>query len=59
MNLRALAVERKQVALLGQEGWETGELQTQEIIDMANDAVDSFFTLLDKRRADINTITRW
>ena len=59
MNLRALALERKQVALWGPEGDETGGVLNQDAIDMANESVNSLFVLLDKRRADINTITRW
>ena len=53
MNLRVLAMQRKQVALMGPEGDETGVVLNQEVIDMANDAVNSSFTLLDQRRADI------
>ena len=48
MNLRALALERKQVALRGPEGGETGELLNQEVIDTTNDSVRSLFVLLDK-----------
>ena len=59
MNLRALALQRKQVALCGPEGGETGELQNREVIDTANDLVKSLFVLMDERRADVNTITRW
>ena len=59
MNLRVLALQRKQVALWGPEGGEIGEALNQEVIDTANDSVRSLFVLLDKRRADINTITRW
>ena len=55
VNLRVLAMQRKQVALMGTEGDETGVLLNQEVIDMANDGVNSFFTLLDQRRADILT----
>ena len=58
MNLRVLALQKKQVALMGPEGDATGEFTTQEVIDAANDSVKSFFGLLDKRRADVNTITR-
>ena len=59
MNLRVLVLERKQVAPWGPEGGETCELLHQEVIDTANNSVKSLFVLLDKRRADINTITRW
>ena len=58
-NLRALALQRKQVALCGPEGGETGELLNQEVIDATNDSVRSLFILSDKRRAEINTMTRW
>ena len=58
MNLRALALQRKQVALWGPEGGETGELQNQEVIVAANNSVNSLFVMLDKRWADIN-ITPW
>ena len=59
MNLRVLVLQRKQVALWGPEGGETSELLNQEVIDTANDSVRSLFVLLDIRRADVNTITRW
>ena len=59
MNLRVLALERKQVALMGPEGDDTGVIMDQDAIDMANDAVNSLFVSLDKRRADILTITQW
>ena len=59
MNLRALTLQRKQVALWGPEGGGTGDLLNQEVIDTANTSVNTFFVLLDKRTADINTITRW
>ena len=41
MNLRVLAFERKQVALMGPEGDEKGVIMNQDAIDMANDAVKS------------------
>ena len=59
MNLRALALETKQVALMGPEGGETDESLTQEVIDTANESVNSLFVLLDKRRADILTNAEW
>ena len=59
MNLRVLALQRKQVALWGPEGGGMGELLIQEVLDAANDSVNSLFALLDKKRADINTMTRW
>ena len=59
MNLRALALERKQGALMGPDGGKTGAIINQDVIDMAHDAVNSLFVLLDQRRADINTTTRW
>ena len=58
-NLQVLALQRKQVALWEPESGGTGELQTQQILDMVKDLVNSLFTLLDKRRADTNTRTRW
>jgi hypothetical protein len=59
INLRALALQRKQVANLGTDGGETGELLNQDVIDASNSLVNSFFVLLDKRRADMNIISRW
>ena len=59
MNLQVLALERKQVANWGAEGGETGELLNQDVIDASNSLVNSLFVLLDKRRADINTVSRW
>ena len=43
MNLRVLALQRKQVAMMGPESGETGVVLNQEVIDMANDSVDSLF----------------
>ena len=59
MNLRALALKRKQVARMGPEDGETGVVSNQDAIDMANDVVNSFSTLLEKRRADTHTIIQW
>jgi len=59
MNLQVLALQRKQVALMGPEGGETGELQKQDVIDTANTSVNSFLVFLDKRSDDVNTITQW
>ena len=42
MNLRAPALERKQVALMGPEGDETGVVLSQNAIDMANESVNNF-----------------
>ena len=53
INLRALALQRKQVANWGTDGGETGELVNQDVIDASNSLVNSLFVLLDKRRADI------
>ena len=53
MNLRVLALERKQVALMGPEGDGTGIVLNRDAIDMANESVNSLFVLLDKRRADV------
>ena len=39
LNLRVLALERKQVALMGPEGDETGVTMNQDVIDMASDAL--------------------
>ena len=36
---------------MGTRRWETGELLNQEVIDTANESVNSLFVLLDKRRA--------
>ena len=44
---------------MGSEGDETGVVLNQDAIDIANDGVNSFCTLLDKRRADILTIIQW
>ena len=59
IRLRVLALQRKQVANWGTEGGETGDLLNQDVIDASNSLVNSLFVLLDKRRADINTISRW
>ena len=40
-------MQRKQVAFWGPDGRETGEMLNQEIIDAANDSVNSLFVLLD------------
>ena len=55
--MQALALQRKQVANYGTDGGETGELLNQDVIGASNSLVNSFFVLLDKRRADINTIS--
>ena len=42
MNLRMLALQRKQVALWGPEDGETGEVLNQEVVDTTNDSVNTF-----------------
>ena len=56
VNLQVLDLHRKQVAT-----WEPGEAgevaDAQTTIDTANTSVNSLFVILDKRRADVNTIS--
>ena len=58
VNMQVLDLRRKQVAK-----WERGEAGEMEdapnTIDTANTYVNSLFVILDKRRADVNTISQW
>ena len=50
MNLRVLALQRKQVALWGHEESETGELLNQKVIDTANDSVNKTYLFVRKAK---------
>ena len=59
MNLRVLALQRKQVALWGPEDGETGELLNRGHRYSQRFSNKTYLFLLEKRRADINIITQW
>jgi len=58
MNLRVLALQRKQVAKMEPEDEAQVSMQ-QETIDASNSSLNSFMVLLDKRRADVHTLIHW